>query len=117
MTNQELFNKACEIFRDKDFKKCINERGNCVYYNPVDGNRCIIGKLLTLETAKGIANRGGITTLFLEDPESLNGELKDNKLGLLSRLQSIHDQYYTREFLERDLKRVAEIYKLNYVNP
>lgn len=119
-TNQEVFDKACEIFRDKDFKRCVR-RSSCLYFNPADSNRCVIGKMMPMSMAKRVSEDLGvcINTLIKKDIEVAQ-YFEGVDVDLLDELQDVHDdptiQSYM-EYKEEVLQKIATKYNLKYESP
>lgn len=72
----------------------LNDSGECCYYDKNTGNRCAIGRLLTIEQAKDVPSNGSIDVddmvhdyLVSCNPTLFNGE----NIRFLSDLQRFHD--------------------------
>lgn len=116
-TNQELFDHCCKEFRDKDYRRCVIITGACRYYNSEDGNRCIIGKCLPLETAKSFERVAtgvvGILNVYPKETQHLQNINRD----LATILQYIHDRIIGSEKIEVELEHLAKRFYLVYVRP
>lgn len=109
-TNQEVFDSVMKWLTRDGASRCVREevfgREVCVYYNPVNENRCAIGGDLPLEFAKKLGHAavgiGGICTNrpWEEEgesfvPEDLAKSIIEYYNGvspeLLNELQRLHD--------------------------
>jgi hypothetical protein len=107
VNDQEAYEAARAWIAREGSLPCFDpEKGQCVYYREEDGNRCAIGGILSLETAKELQDEVGNVYLIVRttdddkgiviDGGGSNGELAGATLQLLGRLQQAHDVWAER---------------------
>lgn len=120
MTNQEVFNLAWErlvTFADKGECGHLNIFGEfqCLYYDPVKDNKCVVGYIMPDELCKRVtktldsSRRNDIKSVIQDYPDvkSFFSGVDETMLGAI---QSVHDTNY--HDAKNQLKTIAEKYKL-----
>lgn len=92
MTRQETFDKVARHLLTQN-KQALNPQGSCVLRND-DGLRCAVGSLLTDEDFEPWKQ-----TNICSAVERL--EERGHDRGLLARLQGVHDNYLSPDWLQQ----------------
>lgn len=101
-TRQELLNNTVAFYNLDN--RAVDECGGCQYYTE-DGNRCAIGRELSVEDAMELENKyGGSAVTSNQVYSALPQRLKDMGSIFLNSIQSLHDDegYWSLDGISED---------------
>lgn len=112
ITEQEMLELCVKGLRLQGFRKCLNDKNECCYFNPKTGRRCAWG---WIDASLTEDNKGDIVSLYNRGVGTAASLTCPKKLLLARQLQFAHDCSESPADMESKLRKIADLHNLKYL--